>query len=103
MQAYLATAGSGKVGFTVTGKRADGAPEYIGGVRALVERNTMRYYLAIDSVLASAIHAPEARFEERLQSWYAAVERYPRQLHEMDRNAYLLMKRAENTRLQAAY
>uniref|UniRef100_UPI002FE381A5 hypothetical protein n=1 Tax=Noviherbaspirillum sp. TaxID=1926288 RepID=UPI002FE381A5 len=44
MQAYLATVGRGKVGFTVTGSRQDGQPDHIAGVRGLVERNTMRYY-----------------------------------------------------------
>ncbi|MDP1995886.1 MAG: hypothetical protein Q8J90_01690, partial [Gallionella sp.] len=45
MQVYLATIGSDKVGFTVTGKLPNGRPAYIQGVRGVVERNTMRYYL----------------------------------------------------------
>ncbi|MHB1085748.1 MAG: hypothetical protein ACYCZA_13035 [Thiobacillus sp.] len=103
MQSYLATIGSDKVGFTVVGKQADGQPDHIGGVRGLVERNTMRYYLAIDSFLGAAPAAPAARFEKRLQSWFTAVEFYPRQLHEMDRAAYLEMKRAEYVRQQTVY
>lgn len=51
MQTYLATIGYGKLGFTETEPSANGQPQYIGGVRALIERNTMRYYLAIDSFL----------------------------------------------------
>ncbi len=89
-----------KVGFTVIGKQADGQPDYIGGVRGLVERNTMRYYLAIDIFLGAAHTAPAAQFEKRLQNWFTAVERYPRQLHEMDRGEYLVMKRAEYLRQQ---
>lgn len=103
MQTYLGTIGSGKVGFTVTGKLADGQPDYIGGVRGVVERNTMRYYLAIDSFLGAAGTAPPDQPEKRLQSWFTAVERYPRQLHEMNRNAYLDMKRAEYLRQQTVY
>jgi len=103
MQTYLKTIGSAKVGFTVIGKLANGQPDYIGGMRGLVERNTMRYYLAIDSFLASAGAAPAAQFEQRLQSWFTAVEQYPRQLHEMDRDAYLEMKRAEQVRQQTVY
>ncbi|MGZ3254779.1 MAG: hypothetical protein ACXU7D_10785, partial [Burkholderiaceae bacterium] len=38
MRTYLATAGRGKVGFTVVGKEADGKPDYIGGVRGVIER-----------------------------------------------------------------
>ena len=51
MQGYLATIGSDKVGFTATSKDAAGQPEYVGGVRGVVERNTMRYYLAIDAYM----------------------------------------------------
>jgi len=100
MQTYLGTVGRDKVGFTVTGTRADGQADYIGGMRGLVERNTMRYYLAIDSFLGALGMAPAAQLEQRLQSWFTAVERYPRQLHEMDRGEYLEMKRAEHLRQQ---
>jgi hypothetical protein len=102
MEAYLATLGSDKVGFTVTGTQADGQPAYIGGMRGVVERNTMRYYLAIDAYLQAESAAPAERLESRLQAWFTAVEQYPRQLHEIDRTAYLEMKRAEVARQQAA-
>jgi hypothetical protein len=97
MQVYLATAGRGKVGFTVTDRQTGGKPDYIGGVRGVVERNTMRYFLAIDAYLS----APE-RFETRVQNWYDATENYPRQLHDVERTAYLAMKRREYQRQQAA-
>lgn len=100
MKAYLATIGSGKVGFTVTGKEADGAPEFIGGLRGVVERNTMRYYLAVDSYLGAITAPPRLRFEKRLQSWFAATEQYPRQLHEMGKADYFDMKRSEYLRQQ---
>ncbi|PKO58890.1 MAG: hypothetical protein CVU24_16395, partial [Betaproteobacteria bacterium HGW-Betaproteobacteria-18] len=58
MQTYLATLGAGKVGFTLVGKSADGQPIHVAGVRGVVERNTMRYYLAIDSFLASLSEPP---------------------------------------------
>ncbi len=100
LQTYLGTIGSGKVGFTVVGRQGNGQPDYVAGVRGLVERNTMRYYLAIDSFLESAAVPPPAQLEQRLQSWFSAVERYPRQLHEVDRDAYLQMKYAEFARQQ---
>ncbi len=103
VQTYLGTIGRDKVGFTVTATRADGQADYIGGVRGLLERNTMRYYLAIESYLAAGGVAPAARFERRLQTWFTAVEQYPRQLHEMDRSEYLEMKRAEYVRQQTAH
>jgi len=95
MNAYLATAGSDKVGFSVVGKDDDGKPTYVGGVRGLVERNTMRYYLAIDDYVAAP--AP-AQLEQRLNTWFDATERYPRQLHELDKSEYLSMKRIEAKR-----
>lgn len=103
MHTYLGTVGRDKVGFTVIGKRGNGQPVYIDGVRGLVERNTMRYYLAIDTFLGAASTAPAAQLEKRLQDWFTAVERYPRQLHEMERPAYLEMKRAEYLRQQTVY
>lgn len=100
MQSYLATRGADKVGFTVVNNPGDKQPVLIEGVRGLIERNTMRYYLAIDSFLQSEKLAPSEQFENRLQSWFSAVEQYPLQLHEMDRPAYLEMKRAEHLRQQ---
>lgn len=100
MQTYLKTIGYDKVGFSVIGNAAGKQPEYIGGVRGLVERNTMRYYLAIDAFLGATHTAPDAQLEKRLQSWFSSVERYPRQLHEMDRGEYLAMKYAEHLRQQ---
>lgn len=97
-QAYLGTAGRGKVGFTVIGEQPGGQPAYIDGVRAMVERNTMRFYLAIDSYLA----VPGAvQLDKRLHHWFMATERYSLQLREMDKGEYILMKRAEYARQQA--
>ena len=102
MQGYLATAGRSKVGFTVTGRDAHGEAEFIGGVRGLVERNTMRYYLAIEAVLAADALQPPARVDRRLEAWFDATERYARQLHEMERPEYLAMKHDELRRDAAA-
>jgi hypothetical protein len=101
MQLYLATIGHGKVGFTRV--RTGGAGEaYVDGMRGVVERNTMRYYLAIDAYLDSLSAPPERQLETRLQGWFDATEKYPRQLREVDREAYLRMKRAEVQRQAAA-
>ena len=101
MKAYLSTIGRNKVGFTVEGKEADGQPVYVDGMRGLVERNTMRYYLAIEAYLGAMTLPPRAQFEKRINDWIAAVERHPRQLHEMEQAAYLEMKRREYRRQQA--
>ena len=102
MQGYLATIGRDKVGFTATGKLANGQPAYIQGVRGVVERNTMRYYLAIDAYLAALAAPPEEQLEKRMQHWYNATDQYARQLHEMERDDYLKMKRSEYQRQQMA-
>jgi hypothetical protein len=89
---YLATLGSGKVGFTVVGRGKDGRPEYVGGLRGIVERNAMRYYLAIQAYLEAP--AP-AQYEQRLARWFDLTERYALQLHELERTEYLQYKHRE--------
>ena len=100
MDAYLATGGSGKVGFTRVDAPDERESRYIGGVRGVVERNTMRYFLAIDAYLAALAAPPAQRLDVSLDRWYGATERYPRQLHEVDRETYLAMKRREYQRQQ---
>ncbi|GAB3663356.1 hypothetical protein [Ramlibacter alkalitolerans] len=90
MQAYLATAGANKAGFTS------------GGMRGAIERNAMRYYLAIDAYLDTMELPAAQRVDQRINKWFAATERYPRQLHEMDRNTYVEMKRQEYGRQTTA-
>jgi hypothetical protein len=102
MQAYLNTAGAHKVGFTVTGRDGNGDPQYVGGMLGATERNTMRYFLAIDAFLGSLAVPEPQRLEKRLNDWYAASGKYPRQLAEMDRNEYLAMKRKEAGRMREA-
>jgi len=87
MGTYLATTGRDKIGFTVP-----------GGFRGVMERNTMRYYLAIEAFLGALSAPREARFEKRIRDWFAASERYPQQLHEIGQAEYFDMKRAENLR-----
>ena len=99
MKTYLATIGSQKVGFTIL-DRKDGKPVYQGGVLGLLERNTMRYYLAIDAYLAAYALPAADQPEKRIREWYADTERYPEQLHEMEQSEYLDMKRKEIKRQQ---
>ncbi len=100
MQGYLATVGSGKTGFTQVETGGQKTP--VDGMRGAVERNTMRYYLAIDAYLVSLAAPPAEQLEKRLHHWFEATERYPRQLREIDRTAYLTMKRSEHRHQQAA-
>lgn len=100
LRAYLATGGRGKVGFTTTGRGADGSPVFIDDVRGAIERNAMRYYLALDAYLGALGVAPAQQSAERFARWFDGTERYRLQLHEVEREAYLKMKRAEYARQQ---
>jgi hypothetical protein len=101
LRLYLATVARSKVGFTTLPGRPGAEPEYVGGVRGMVERNTMRYYLAIEAYLGGLSAPPAQQLDKRLQAWFDATEKYPRQLHELDRSDYLDMKRREYRRQQA--
>ena len=101
MQGYLATIGRDKVGFTVVGQNTDGSPVLIDGVRSVVERNTMRYYLAVEAYLGATATPPAQRSDKRLTDWFNAVERYPQQLHEIERVDYMDMKHREIERQQS--
>lgn len=100
MKVYLATIGRDKVGFTVIGTFRNGEPEYVGGMRGVVERNTMRYYLAIDAFLQTLSVPPEKRLEKRLLTWFAGTEQYARQLFELEQHDYLTMKIREYKRIR---
>jgi hypothetical protein len=102
MEAYLNTLGRNKVGFTIEGEDADGQPRYIRGMRGAVERNAIRYCFAVESYLRSLSQPRQQQIEARLQDWFTSSQRFPRQLYEMDRDAYLAMKRNEIARQRAA-
>lgn len=101
MSAYLATAGREKVGFTMISDAERHSTHLIGGIRGAVERNAMRYYLAVEAYLASLASPQPARFARSLELWFDATEAYPTQLHEVDRDTYLAMKRHEHDRQQS--
>lgn len=100
MQSYLATLGRNKVGFSIVGRGADGQPVYVGGVRGVVERNAMRYFLAISAHLAVGRDDGKRPLHTSLRLWFEASERYALQLHELERAEYLEMKVREVLRQQ---
>lgn len=101
MKAYLATFGAGKVGFTPAGRGPDGGKRLVRGMRGVMERNTMRYVLAIDAHLDSLAAPARERVARRTADWYAAIARYPLQLRDIERDDYLDMKRREFARMHA--
>jgi hypothetical protein len=93
MDVYLSTTGSSKVGFSTVSE--GGQVQLVKGMRGVMERNTMRYFLAIEADLDSLAAPPAQQLEARLNAWYEMSEKYRRQLWEMGRKEYLDMKRAE--------
>ena len=98
MGAYLATAGRAKVGFTVEGTEPDGTPRHVRGERAALERNVMRYYLALLAELGPAPGTPDQQLQARLKDWFARTEKYAAQLHEYDADEYLREKNEQLAR-----
>ncbi len=87
---YLATAGSGKTGFS---RSETGEP--IRGVRGVVERNAMRHYLALLAVLDTATMTEASRTAARLDRYYTLTDRFAAQLRESERAEYLAIKTRE--------
>jgi hypothetical protein len=95
MDAYLAGAGRDKFGFSVVERLPDGRPVYVDGVRGVVERGAMRYYLAVEAYLESLGEHPGQRLEARLRRWYGSTERYPQLREAVGVDEYLEMKRKQ--------
>jgi hypothetical protein len=97
MDAYFATFGRDKVGFSVTGRDAQGKPVYVRDLRGGMERNAMRYYLAIRSYLEVLTLPPPRRLDQGLRKWVAYTERWPLQLAEEP--GYVDVKRRDIDRM----
>jgi hypothetical protein len=95
MATYLHSVGREKVGFTILERKPDGSPAYVKGIRGAIERNVMRYYFALVAYLSSRNLPPQEQLEVRLRDWFASTERHPLQLHELEQNEYLDMKRRQ--------
>ena len=94
--AYLRTFARDKIGFSVTGIDTHGKPVYIKGMQAVIERNVVRSYMALQAYLehSQSRNRPE-QFEQRIRRWYDLTESYAIQLREVERERYLYNKRRE--------
>ena len=102
MEAYLSGAGREKVGFSVVERLPDGRPVYVDGVRGVVERSAMRYYLAIESTVDVLALPAAQRLDARTRRWYAEVTRFPQLREQVGADEYVEMKRREATAPQRA-
>ncbi len=89
---YVNTAGRHRIGFTVEGVDAKGQTLYVRGLRGSVERNTMRFHLAVQSWLGVQMLPMTQRIPRAIDAWWEASAPYAAQLHEMEREAYVQMK-----------
>jgi hypothetical protein len=102
---YLATLGRDKVGFSRERVGPDGQANFVKGAQGIIERNLMRYYLILKAFLDTQKLPANRRFDTLISAFYDLMERYPAQLHEMERAEYLDVKRRERQnqiRLQQA-
>jgi hypothetical protein len=100
MDAYFNTFGRNKVGFSTTGRDANGQPQYVRDLRGGLERNAMRYYLAIRSYLEVLALAPAQRMEQGLRRFVGYTERWPLQLKEEP--DFVDVKRRDIARMRGA-
>lgn len=85
---YLATIGRDKVGFTIKGYNEEHQPIYVQGLQGIVERNSMRYFIAIRSFLdtpALVDEQPDSnpQWETRINQWYELAKGFERQFAEV--------------------
>ena len=92
---YLSTLGRDKEGFTIEGYDANRQPRYVKGVQGIIERNTVRYYLALLALLETRELPQGQQFEQRLSTWFDMTQAYQRQLYELDKDEYLSAKHRE--------
>ena len=85
---YLKTIGADKIGFSQI-KNSDDEFEYIQGIEGIIERNVMRYYLALSTYLRS-----DSR-QQMTKAWFNATELFAKQLHEVELADYLDAKQLE--------
>ena len=92
---YLNTLGRNKVGFSVTSSTVNNTPVYVSGIKGVIERNVMRYFLALESYLRLKRNTEPDSFKRLLITWYQSTERYHRQLYEYEQDVYLQAKQKE--------
>jgi len=95
MEAYFATLGRNKIGFSIINQDKDNNSVYIDGTRGAIERNSIRYYFAILAYMDTLRFPEKNRFEQRIQLWYSLTDRYKNQLFELPREDYISCKKLE--------
>jgi hypothetical protein len=95
IKSYFALFGSKVAGFSVEGVDEKNGPVYVSGVKASIERNLMRYYMAILAYFDALKYSPEQRFEKRLSGWIDLSDRFQKQFPKIERKQYFEFKRTD--------
>ena len=94
INSYLATLGRHKVGFSIESYDDNHEPVYVKGLQGIVERNSMRYFIAIRSYLDTNSLDREQWFP-RVDRWYSLARPFNKQLIEVEDGGYLETKQQE--------
>jgi hypothetical protein len=92
---YLGTVGRNMIGFSREATEAGTPGGYVRGVKGMIERNVMRYYLSLKAFLDTADLPAGRQFEVRASLAYDLMDLYPAQLRQMDKAEYLDIKYRE--------
>ena len=84
-----------KPGFTEI-QEPGGKKKLITGFPAVIERSSVRAYLALKAYTLNYHLPPDKRFEACLKTWYDLNQPYKKQLYELERDQYLQIKRREH-------
>jgi len=84
-----------KPGFTEI-QKPGGEKKLITGFPAVIERSSVRAYLALKAYMINFHLPPAKRFEACLGTWYDLNRPYKKQLYELERDEYLQIKRREH-------
>ncbi|MGD0282248.1 MAG: hypothetical protein ABSB95_07800 [Dissulfurispiraceae bacterium] len=84
--------GGSKIGFSISGTDSSGNPVYVGGLRGIVERYVVYYYLAVLAYLDTLKSPPDQRFGKRISQWYDLTAGFKNQLFEMNKEEYFTHK-----------
>lgn len=90
---YLATLGRNKIGFSQV-PDASGKLAPVRGLPAMIERNVVRYYLALQVDLETRALPAAGRFDQQMHRWYELTERFA-QLYDLPKADYVANKRRE--------
>lgn len=92
---YIKVFARDKPGFTEIRDPGSGKKRLITGFPAVIERSIVRAYFALEAYMLNFRLPSAKRFEACLKTWYDLNRPYKKQLYELGRDQYLMIKRRE--------